>query len=196
MPYLNITPASIAKMTNGLTAELRALMGPQEMAELGRWVRKEIIDRTQAGIDSRGKAFKPYSTKRLYRSLASRPKPLGGLPTFKGKKRKGKTRRYDGGYAEYHQHSVTAAKSTTVSLTATMGMMRNILVRPYGRRGVRLSIPNTRENAKAYAHDMGSGNVPRRSWFNYGRTVAEERRLSEKVDSIATAKAKRRRAAK
>ena len=190
--YLGFNTKNKARFMADLTAEMRKLIGPQEMRRVGVFVRDRIIDRTQKGKDVKGRAFKRYGTKRLYVPLKSRPKPKGGQPTFKGKAKKGKTRRYDGGYAEYHSAVVKRPPGSIVSLSLTGDMMGNIHVRSVGKKAVRLSIPNSRENAKAYGHDKGKGKGRvRREWFNYGISRNEQAELAYKIESLAMAKAKK-----
>lgn len=83
----------------------------EAMEAIGLAIRTLIIKRTLNGISATGKAFKGYSTKRIWVPFSDRPgtgrrlTPKGGVVS-----RTGLSMRFDDGYAEYKRKSRRAGQ--------------------------------------------------------------------------------------
>jgi hypothetical protein len=109
----------------------------QAMAEIGNALVLIIRRRTLQGRGADGRPFEGYATRRIYvnpnRGVGARLKPKGGVVTKGGR---GKTMRFDGGYAEFKRLSRGAgatprggsasAPTAEVDLTLSGQLMRSI----------------------------------------------------------------------
>lgn len=107
----------------------------EAMVQIGLGLRVIIVRRTQNGTDAQGRAFAPYSTRRIYiprgKGTGQRLTPKGGVVTASGK-----SVRYDGGYAEYKRLSrgpgvmpkggASGAPTSEVDLLLSEQLMRSI----------------------------------------------------------------------
>lgn len=83
----------------------------EAMVQIGNSIVAIIVDRTLRGISATGKAFKGYSTKRIWVPFSDRPgtgrrlTPKGGVVS-----RTGLSMRFDDGYAGYKRRSRQAGQ--------------------------------------------------------------------------------------
>ena len=180
----------VDQLKDALMAEVKATYDPPKLEAMGKFMRDMIRDRTAVGIDSDGKPFKPYSTKPIYISRSARPVPRGGEETPrlmfghkedafwispktgkivqapKGKKGKGDSIFFKGGYAQYKANVGTP----WVNLMCTGRMLGSLFAKVVGQ----VIIIAFRGDE---ANDKAVGNDARRNFFGLLKIPSEQQRV-------------------
>lgn len=158
------------------------------MLYIGTRARQMIIERTRAGKDENGGAFRPYSRRPMYVSLRDRPTPRGGIRTPQTRRkavnyakrsgtahilqrtssRGGKSMFFPGGYAEYKRNLY----GSKVNLTKTGLMLRSLRIK-VRRKAVVIGIYDGMVLGRAH------GTNEDRPWFGIGNLPEERRAIQQ-----------------
>jgi len=159
-----------------LEEEINKLSNEKVMEALAVEVIKGIRERTEQGLDSTSKDFVDYSTKPMYMGLAAkynanRTKPVGGRET-----KSGKSMHFPGGYKEYRNNLGVSKPNLENKGTLLQAMQ-------YAFEGLKRIVitiaPIANRQVIGAAINNGEGTQPKREWFDYGQTDAEDRILQE-----------------
>ena len=125
-----------------------------------------IQTRTTLGLDSSGKPFTAYSTKKYYAPKERRPpgypKPSGGRDTREGSGKDMKTMVFDTGYAGYKSGIGRGSKP---QLNVSGKMLGAISIAEVSPKVAVLYFAGREEAAKAHGHHFGTV-VPKRPFFD------------------------------
>jgi hypothetical protein len=150
------------------------------MAEILGEARSLIEDRTLAGKDMHGGSFEGYSSQKYYAPIENRPagypSPSGGEET-----KAGKSRKYSGGYGQYH---AAQGWGTVVSLSASNAMLGDLATAVINKGKGYIYFTTRQSAAKAHGHHFGANNLPKREFFGLSFTNIDELR-ENLVDEMA-----------
>lgn len=149
--------ASRVTIRNGFKLSTRELLDERTLkrvgAEVATMIRERAFPGKGTGRDERGRPYSAYSTKRIYVSKASPPRPAD-MPAPRGgskpKRKAPKTVRYDGGYSQYRVsigRSSGAAKNLV--LTGQTARALTVLKVDVARKTIWLGFSHRRKRAIA-----------------------------------------------
>ena len=180
----------IEKLEAALQAEVRETYSEPKLEAMGKFMRDIIVNRTKEGLDADGQSFPGYSTKPIYIPMSARPVPRGGEETPRaifghkeesfwisaktgkvakaprGKKGKGRSMFFKGGYAEYKRN----IGASFVNLMCSGRMLGSMFSSAAGRV-IRIAFRGDDANMKAI------GNDSTRNFFGLMRIQKEVERI-------------------
>lgn len=141
--------------TKWVSLERRLTPTSQDRRKLGllaaELLRERAFPATGAGRDERGRAYSSYSTKRLYVSKSSPPRPKD-MPAPKGgakpNRKRPRTVRYEGGYSQYRA-SIGRSSGANKNLVLTGQTARSLRLLRVQQGGVWIGFSKRRDRVRA-----------------------------------------------